>query len=91
MAVPSYTLRLRWKVLLHKRFTAYAGTTTEARAVCLRDTIGKLQRGEIDIMKVLGLVDVRYSVWTCGVMIVAEIYDNTIVLIDVTELPDESV
>lgn len=89
--MPSYALRRPWKVLVHTRFTAYAGTTTSARAACLRDTIGNLQRGEIDITKVLGLVDVRYTVWTCGVMIVAEIYEDTIVLIDVSELPDESV
>jgi hypothetical protein len=76
---------------VHTRFAAYLGNTTQARVDCLRGAIGKLQRGEIDIHPVPFGRDAGYCVWTCGVIIVAQMHNDTLVLIDVFETPEDSV
>ena len=76
---------------MNTRVTAYVGETTPARAKCLRGVIGKLQSGDIDLHKVPFDLDLVYAVWACDVIVVAEISNETVVLIDVLAVPADSV
>ena len=76
---------------MYTRFGAYLGAAPPPLAACLYGAMEQLQRGEIDVHTVTLGLEPGYSVWTCEVIIVAQIYDDTLGLIDVLETPDESV
>ena len=75
----------------HTHFSAYLATATKARSDCLRGAILKLQNGEIDIHQVPFGRDLGYAVWTCGVIITAQTYEDILGLIDVFETSPDSV
>ena len=80
----AYRLRRAWRVRVDDPFALYVAEAAEARTSCLREVIAKLRQGTIDLV-VSGLLPGLYFIFACDVTISAAVYDDTVVLTDITE------
>lgn len=80
-----YRQRRPWRVRVGERFARYVADASDARTRCLRAVITQLLDGGVDVVMSTGLLPGLHFVFACDVTISALVYDDTIVLTDITE------